>query len=159
MPVIDGTKDAEYGAALSVQNTNTQFGDNNLGDLIATRSGGSEIDQVFGLISGGRLYITITGNLERNFNKLEIFLDTKTGGVASIDGSALPDQVDGYCCSNNSEGDGAQAEREPARRGQAQADGDEDRQAEADVDTAPTCHRGRGTRFGSRRRTRRQRIG
>jgi hypothetical protein len=107
VPVIDGTKDAEYGAALSVQNTNTQFGDNNLGDFIATRNGGSEIDQVFGLISGGRMYITITGNLERNFNKLEIFLDTKVGGVDTIDGAMLPDQVDGFCCNNNAEGDGA----------------------------------------------------
>ena len=106
-PIIDGTADALYGAALSVQNTRTQFGDNNLGDLIATANGGSEIDQVFGVITGGRLYVTVTGNLERNFNKLEIFIDSVLGGVNSIDGATLPEHVDGHCCGINTPGTGA----------------------------------------------------
>jgi hypothetical protein len=95
-PVIDGTADAAYGLAKSIQNTNTQFGDNNLGDLIATRNGGSEIDQVFAVVSGGRLHVTVTGNLERNFNKLEIYLDTKAGGVNMIDAANLPAGVDPF---------------------------------------------------------------
>jgi hypothetical protein len=106
-PAIDGTADAAYGPSLSVQNTKTHFGDNNLGDLIATRNGGSEIDQVFGVVAGGRLYVTVTGNLERNFNKLEVYIDSKAGGVNTIDGANLPDQVDGFCCGNNAEGNGA----------------------------------------------------
>lgn len=96
-PVIDGTAEAGYGAALSVQNTNTQFGDATLGDPV-NGGGGSEIDQVFGTVANGRLYVTVTGNLERNFNKLEVFIDSKAGGVNSIDGSALPAMVDGFCC-------------------------------------------------------------
>jgi len=98
-PVMDGTADASYGAALSVQNSFTRFGDNNLGDLIATRNGGSEIDQVFGTITGGRLYVTVTGNLENNFNKLEVFIDSgDPNGVNTIVGSQLPTGVDAFCC-------------------------------------------------------------
>lgn len=107
IPAIDGTADAEYGAALSTQNTKTQFGDNDLGDLIATRAGGSEIDQVFGKIANGRLYVTIAGNLERNFNKFEVFIDSNPAtGVNTLVGSELPEMVDGFCC-GNAPGDGA----------------------------------------------------
>jgi hypothetical protein len=107
IPVIDGTADAEYGAALSTQNTKTHFGDNNLGDLIATRNGGSEIDQVFGRIANGRLYVTIAGNLERNFNKFEVFIDSNPAtGVNALVGGDLPEMVDGFCC-GNAPGDGA----------------------------------------------------
>jgi hypothetical protein len=107
-PVLDGFADGLYGTALSIQNTNTQFGDNSSPDLIATANGGSEINQVFGIISGNTLYVTITGNLETNFNKLEVFFDTNgsTTGVNSIVGSALPGNVDGFCC-GNTEADGA----------------------------------------------------
>jgi hypothetical protein len=97
VPVMDGTADAEYGAALSVQNTNTQFGNANSGDPI-NAGGGSEIDQVFAKVSAGRLYVVVAGNLETNFNKLEIFIDSEAGGVNSIDGFALPGGVDGFCC-------------------------------------------------------------
>jgi hypothetical protein len=108
VPVIDGTADAEYGPSLSVQNTKTHFGDNDLGDLIATRSGGSELDQLFATVADGRLYVTATGNLERNFNKLEVFIDSSpASGVNSLDGAQLPDQVDGFCCNFNAPGDGA----------------------------------------------------
>ena len=61
-PVMDGTADAEYGPALSVQNTNTQFGNAINGDPI-NGGGGSEIDQVFATIADGRLYVLIAGNL------------------------------------------------------------------------------------------------
>lgn len=81
VPVMDGTADAEYGAALSVQNTNTQFGNGINGDPI-NAGGGSEINQVFAKVVGGRLYVHIAGNLETNFNKLEIFIDSKAGGQA-----------------------------------------------------------------------------
>jgi hypothetical protein len=86
-----------YGPALSVQDTRTQFGDAANGDPI-NGGGGSEIDQVFGAISGGRLYLLVTGNLEPNFNKLEVFIDSVAGGVNQIVGANLPTGVDGFCC-------------------------------------------------------------
>lgn len=98
---IDGSiigDESFYGAALSTQTTQTQFGDNNSPDLVATAAGGSEINQVFGRIDGGNLYVMITGNLETNFNKLSVFIDSVAGGVNSLDGDNLPVSVDGFCC-------------------------------------------------------------
>jgi PEP-CTERM motif len=96
-PAMDGTADGEYGAALSVQNTNTQFGNADSGDPI-NAGGGSEIDQIFGTVADGRLYVTIAGNLESNFNKLEVFIDTDgaAGGVNQTDTSSLPAEIDPY---------------------------------------------------------------
>ncbi|TWT86651.1 hypothetical protein Mal64_34800 [Pseudobythopirellula maris] len=106
-PMIDGSlagDESFYGAALSVQNTRTQFGDgagnpdpvitgNNLAD-----AGGSEIDQVFATVYEDRLYVLVAGNLEGNFNKLQLFIDSGPGGVNTIDGAALPGGLDGFCC-------------------------------------------------------------
>jgi hypothetical protein len=107
-PALDGNAAVSdgYGAALSVQNTNTQFGNGILGDAV-NGGGGSEIDQVFGVVSNGRLYVTVSGNLEKNFNKLEVFIDSKAGGVNSINGSALPAGVDAFCCGGIGTTDGA----------------------------------------------------
>src|SRR5215218_7404132 len=82
LPSMDGkvTAGDGYGTALSVQNTNTQFGNAVLGDPV-NGGGGSEIDQVFAKVEGGRLYVNVTGNLEWNFNKLEVFVDSKAGGI------------------------------------------------------------------------------
>jgi hypothetical protein len=108
-PVIDGTASVSdgYGTVRSVQNTQTQFGDNNGGDLIATANGGSEINQVFGVVANGRLYVTITGNLETNFNKIEVYIDSIAGGVNQIVGSQLPAGVDAFCCGGFGTTDGA----------------------------------------------------
>lgn len=74
--VVDGTRDGVYGPAITVQTVQTQFGDANPpGNL-----GGSELDAAYARISGGRLYLMLTGNHEPNFNKLEVFFDTKPGG-------------------------------------------------------------------------------
>ncbi|TWT48596.1 PEP-CTERM sorting domain-containing protein [Botrimarina hoheduenensis] len=100
-PSIDGSilgDQAFYGAALSTQTTQTQFGDNSSDDPIVTASGGSEINQVFGRVFNNRLYVMITGNLETNFNKLEVFIDSVAGGVNTINGASLPASVDGFCC-------------------------------------------------------------
>ena len=78
--VIDGTRDAVYGAALAVQTVETQFGD-------ANPNGGSELDAGYATISGGLLNLMLTGNIEGNFNKLEIFIDSKAGGQAVFDSS------------------------------------------------------------------------
>jgi hypothetical protein len=87
-PTMDGSKDAEYGAALSVQNTNTQFGNATNGDPV-NGGGGSEIDAVYARITGGRLYILVTGNLETNFNKMDFFIDSKAGGINQINSATL----------------------------------------------------------------------
>ncbi|MEX0642758.1 MAG: hypothetical protein WD468_08665 [Pirellulales bacterium] len=95
-----------YGPALSIQNTNTQFGNATTGDPI---NGGaaSEIDQVFAKVSGGRLHVFVAGNLEPNFNKLEVFVDSVAGGVNTINGPGLPAGVDAFCCGGFGTSDGA----------------------------------------------------
>jgi hypothetical protein len=94
--VMDGSKDAGYGTAISVQDTLTRFGTNPNSDPI--NYPGSEIDAVYAKVSGGRLHVLIAGNLENNFNKMEIYFDSVAGGVNSIVGADLPAQVDGFCC-------------------------------------------------------------
>jgi Dockerin type I domain len=96
-----------YGAALSTQNTKTGYGDATLGDPV-NGGEGSEIDQVFGKVANGRLYVLVTGNLQPNFNKLAVFIDSgKPGGVHTINGAALPPGVDGFCCGGFGTTDGA----------------------------------------------------
>ena len=98
---IDGSADVGYGPALSIQDTNTQFGNADSGDSL-NPGGGSEINQVFATVDNGRLYVMITGNLEANFNKLDVFLDVDSNtGMNVIDGSMLPDDVDSFCCGDD----------------------------------------------------------
>jgi hypothetical protein len=82
-PAVDGTRDAEYGAALSVQTVQTNFGDNF-----------SELNAAYGKVTGGYLYLMFTGNLENNFNKLMVFIDSKTGGQNAISGTNNPQNFD-----------------------------------------------------------------
>jgi hypothetical protein len=83
-PVVDGTLDAaEYGAALSVQTVQTNFGDNF-----------SELNAGYGKVTGGFLYLMFTGNLENNFNKLMVFIDSKAGGQNAISGTNNPQNFD-----------------------------------------------------------------
>jgi hypothetical protein len=77
---IDGTLDGLYGSALAVQTVETQFGD-------ANPNNGSELDAGYATISGGLLNLMLTGNIEGNFNKLEIFIDSKAGGQSVFDSS------------------------------------------------------------------------
>ena len=73
---VDGTVDAEYGPAVSVQMVNTQFGD----ALPPVALGGSELDAAYAAFDGGRLYLVFTGNHEPNFNKFDVFIDSVAGG-------------------------------------------------------------------------------
>lgn len=75
---IDGTLDVTYGPAQAVQTTQTQFGDANIN--LVDYANGSELDAFYARVDAGVLYLFLTGNLESNFNKLELFFDTKTGG-------------------------------------------------------------------------------
>lgn len=74
--VVDGTRDAGYGSPLAVQTVQTEFGD----AIPPGALGGSELDAAYARIEGGRLFLLLTGNHEPNFNKLEIFIDSKPGG-------------------------------------------------------------------------------
>jgi hypothetical protein len=85
-PTIDGTRDAEYGAPVVVQNTPTGFGDSNLGQV--DYANGSELNAAYVYVDmvNSILYLMLTGNLESNFNKLEIFFDTGVGGQNRLRG-------------------------------------------------------------------------
>ncbi len=81
---VDGTLDATYGPAKSTQSTQTGFGDANLG--VVDYANGSELDGAYATVSGNVLYLFLSGNLESNFNKLEIFFDTVGGGQGKLRG-------------------------------------------------------------------------
>ncbi|GAB4191988.1 MAG: hypothetical protein Kow00105_06050 [Phycisphaeraceae bacterium] len=68
--VLDGSIAGDgYGSAVSVQTVETGFGDNF-----------SELNAAYAQVSGGVLYLALTGNLEGNFNKLNVFIDSVAGG-------------------------------------------------------------------------------
>lgn len=85
-PTIDGTRDALYGSALVVQDTPTGFGDSSLGQV--DFANGSELDAAYAYVDmvTSTLYLMLTGNLESNFNKLELFFDTMAGGQNRLRG-------------------------------------------------------------------------
>ena len=67
--------DGAYGGPLAVQTVQTQFGDSTGGV-----TGGGELDAGYAVIDGGRLYVMLTGNIENNFNKMSVFIDSRPGG-------------------------------------------------------------------------------
>jgi len=91
-PTLDGVRDAAYGTPKAVQTVQTGFGD-------ANPNGGSELDAAYAHIEGGTLYLMLTGNLENNFNKLNIFFDSQAGGQNVL-------QNDANNGGNNPENDG-----------------------------------------------------
>ncbi len=95
-----------YGIALSIQNTNSGYG-NSVNGSLTEATGGSEIDQLFGRVVGDRLYMLIAGNLESNYNKLSLFFDSEPGGMNEIIGSNAPAAVDPFCCPGTPAGTGA----------------------------------------------------
>lgn len=71
---VDGTRDNSlYSTPLAVQTVNTTFGDN-----------ANEWNAAYAYVNGGKLYLMFTGNLENSFNKLEIFIDSKSGGSSTF---------------------------------------------------------------------------
>lgn len=75
---IDGVREAKYGSAIVLQDTPTGFGNSSLG--FQDFANGSELNGAYGAISGGNLHLFLTGNLETNFNKIDIFIDSVAGG-------------------------------------------------------------------------------
>ena len=113
-PVMNGQlagDEVGYGPALSIQNTRGRYGDAVVGDPINGNNiptgNGSEIDQIFATVSGGRLNVFIAGNLAQNFNKMEVFIDSIAGGSNTIVGADMPTGVDGFCCGGLNTADGA----------------------------------------------------
>lgn len=82
--VIDGQGIPSEGLPLlATQTSATGFGDSS---GTQNSNGGSELNQIFGEISGGNLNLGITGNLEANFNKMFLFFDAVPGGEATLQG-------------------------------------------------------------------------
>jgi len=84
---LDGAADKSYGAPIVVSNTQTAFGDAVQGTVDVAL--GSELDAGYAKIEDGFLYLMLAGNLESNFNKLEIFLDAVDGGQNQLRGDNL----------------------------------------------------------------------
>jgi len=80
--VMDGRLDANYvQKPLAVQDTQTGFGDSNLGQI--DYANGNELDTLYYLLDDENLYLLVGGNLEGSenwFNKLEVFIDYRPGG-------------------------------------------------------------------------------
>ncbi|MEM9080074.1 MAG: hypothetical protein AAGC74_05215 [Verrucomicrobiota bacterium] len=80
--ICDGTLDSGYGPAITVQTVQTQFGDN-----------ASELNAAYAKIQNGQLFLMLTGNIENNFNKLEIFIDSTNAVTTSTFTSAGNDNA------------------------------------------------------------------
>ena len=81
---IDGDITGDgYGSALAVQGIQTQFGDNF-----------SELNAAYAQINAGNLQVALTGNIENNFNKVILFIDSVAGGQNSIDPLNNPTNFD-----------------------------------------------------------------
>jgi len=66
-----GTTPIVYGSPLSVQTINTGFGNSpGGGDAV----GGSELDAGYGVITGGNLFLFLSGDFENNGNHLNVFI-------------------------------------------------------------------------------------
>lgn len=81
---INGQLDPAYGQPRAVQSNPTGYGDNTNADPLAAN--GSELDAAHAVIRDGKLHLLLTGNLETNFNKLNIFIDSRPGGQNTLAG-------------------------------------------------------------------------
>ena len=74
-PTLDGFRDPAYGSAAAVQSVESGF------TL-------SELDAAYASVEGGTLYLMLTGNLQNNFNRLNIFIDSQAGGQNVLQNNA-----------------------------------------------------------------------
>ncbi|MCA9235584.1 MAG: PEP-CTERM sorting domain-containing protein [Planctomycetales bacterium] len=89
-PTVDGTLDGSYGAPYAVQTVQTNFGDASDPTGLGA-GGGGELDAAYATFSGGRLYVMLTGNIEPNFNKVSVFIDSILGGENTLNGALAYD--------------------------------------------------------------------
>jgi hypothetical protein len=73
LAVVDGTLDSAYGSALAVQTVET-VGDDNL----------DELDAAYAIIQNGRLLLMLTGNMNTNWNSVEIFIDSTDAVTTNV---------------------------------------------------------------------------
>ena len=81
---VDGTRDSGYGSALAVQTCGTSFG---------AGAGGSSLANAYAVNDGTHLYLFIGGNIQGNYNKFLIFIDSKTGGQNTLNFTSGPDNT------------------------------------------------------------------
>ncbi len=76
---VDGTCEEGYGNPKAAQVVHTGFG--NATDGVNSYANGSELDAAYIRLDAvnGYLYVFMAGNLESNFNKLDIFIDSVPG--------------------------------------------------------------------------------
>ena len=89
---VDGTLDAGYGSALTVQTANTGFGNG------PASSGGNQLDAAYGTVQSGNLYLFFAGNTSDG-NFLDLFLadgrvgqsvfNVSSGGTIAMNGSVF----------------------------------------------------------------------
>ncbi|MBC7449064.1 MAG: choice-of-anchor D domain-containing protein [Hymenobacteraceae bacterium] len=78
--VIDGTRDALYGAAVVLQNNTTGFGNDQ-----------SELDGAYARIANGKLNLLLTGNLQAGGNRIVLFFDNSPKvNSSTFSGAAWP---------------------------------------------------------------------
>ncbi len=71
---VDGQRLAGEGyTLLSTQTVNTEFGDNQ-----------SELNAAWVRVTNAHLYVAIPGNLQANFNKFDLLIDSKAGGFNTL---------------------------------------------------------------------------
>jgi hypothetical protein len=79
----DGLLDAgAYGAPLAIQANRTTADDDT--DASNATASGSELDVMYGVIRDGNMHVFLGGNLQSNFTKIEIFIDSAEGGVNQL---------------------------------------------------------------------------
>ncbi|MEM7578071.1 MAG: hypothetical protein AAF328_11440 [Planctomycetota bacterium] len=72
--VLDGQRFNEpYGPPLAIQTVQTGFGDNQ-----------SELNALYARVVGDDLFLMLTGNLETNGNRINLFFDTQPGGMNRV---------------------------------------------------------------------------
>lgn len=81
---VDGSAEAGYATALSIQNTQTGYGDSSTGNV--QTAPGSELDQVFGFICNSTLYVHLAGNLQSDGHRVVLLIDSIGGGQNTLRG-------------------------------------------------------------------------
>ena len=98
VPIVDGKLDAAYGPAIVTQTAQTEHDDTS---GVVDASDGWELDEAYGLIRDGVLYLMFTGNIELAANNIEpgtystpldVFIDSVPGGqnVVQTPGGTAP---------------------------------------------------------------------
>ena len=104
--VVDGTLDSDMPSAAKLQTVATGFSDSDYGQ--PGFCNGSELNAIHIDYREGMVVIFLAGNLESNFNKLELFVDARPGGqnqlrhdnpIVDYDGlNRMGDLYTGACC-------------------------------------------------------------